>query len=188
MKHARITPVHARVAQLDRALACGAKGRRFESYHAYHYFMKPKELLNSYLDQQHMMQLATVRDGRPWICTVYFVSDSSFNLYWASLPTRRHSKDIKNNPNVAAAIAVKFTKGEKVIGVQVEGTAEELSPLPEHGPIIERYAARFKRDKQWVKDFTTGNTEHRLYKLTPSLIFLFDEVNFPGGLRQKVIN
>ncbi len=28
--------LYARVAQLDRALACGAKGRRFESYHAYH--------------------------------------------------------------------------------------------------------------------------------------------------------
>jgi hypothetical protein len=32
----KITPVQARVAQLDRASACGAEGRRFKSCHAYH--------------------------------------------------------------------------------------------------------------------------------------------------------
>lgn len=149
--------------------------------------MSPKELLKDYLGQQHMMQLATISGSNPWVCTVYFVSDASFNLYWASLPTRRHSQDIKNNPHVAAAIAIKFTNGEKVVGVQIEGTAEELLSPSEHRLIVELYATRFKRDKKWVEDFTSGNTEHRLYKLTPSSIFLFDEVNFPGGLRQKVI-
>ena len=30
----------APVAQLDRAFACGAKGRRFESCRVYHFFME----------------------------------------------------------------------------------------------------------------------------------------------------
>ena len=90
--------------------------------------MKPQELLKQYLEQQYMMQLATTRDGRLWICTVWFIADAERNLYWASLPTRRHSQDIAANSEVAAAIAVQYGIGESVIGVQLEGSAEMLEP------------------------------------------------------------
>ncbi len=36
LETSRFRPRYALVAQLDRALACGAKGRRFESYRVYH--------------------------------------------------------------------------------------------------------------------------------------------------------
>jgi hypothetical protein len=77
--------------------------------------------------------------------------------------------------------------GEPVIGIQIEGTAEVKEPSVAHQAIVERYASRFKRDEEWVKDFIAGNTEHRLYKLTPSTIYLFDEKYFPGGERQKIL-
>ena len=35
---------HAPVAQLDRALASGAKGRRFESFRAYHFASEDKSV------------------------------------------------------------------------------------------------------------------------------------------------
>jgi uncharacterized protein YhbP (UPF0306 family) len=145
--------------------------------------MKPIELLRKYLDQQYMMQLATVADGQPWCCTVYYVVDDELNLYWASLPTRRHSQEIAQHNKVAAAIPVKFINGEKVVGIQVEGTAEQVEPTPDIKKIAEKYATKFKRDGQWIDNFVAGKTEHRLYKLVPASFVLFDEQNFPGNPR-----
>jgi len=146
--------------------------------------MKAAELADKYLAEKHAMQLATVADGQPWICTVYFVADGERNLYWASLPNRRHSQEIGSNPKVAAAIKVKGVKGEPVIGIQVEGLAERLE-APDKA-IVQAYAKKFGRDAQWIKDMLQGSTQHRMYKLAPSAVYLFDEVNFPGGERQAV--
>jgi len=77
--------------------------------------------------------------------------------------------------------------GTPVIGIQIEGTAEVMpAPLADR-TIAERYAAKFKRDQQWAEDFVAGKTEHQLYRLTPSSIYLFDEEHSPGGQHQKVL-
>lgn len=147
--------------------------------------MNPTDVMKNYLDQQHMMQLATVAEGQPWCCTVYFVVDDDYNLYWASLPTRRHSREIASHPQVAAAVPVKFVKGEPVAGMQFAGTAEMLDPSAEIRDVTKRYAAKFNRDAAWIEDFVAGRTEHRLYKLTPATYVLFDESNFPETPRQE---
>jgi len=149
--------------------------------------LSPSGLIKQYLAQQHMMQLATMRGEQPWICTVYFVIDDTYNLYWASLPSRRHSQEIAEHPNVAAAVPVNFVKGEPVAGLQIEGTAEMLQPAETHRPIAQRYAEKFGRDDAWVDAITTGRTEHRLYKLTPALYVLFDEVHFSGDQARQEI-
>ena len=148
--------------------------------------MKTLELLTQYLDDRSTMQLASINGDQPWICTVRFVSDDQQNLYWASIPSRRHSIEITKHPKVACAIVVHDVIGEPVIGIQIEGTVAIQSPSLNNQIMAEKYAAKFKRDQQWVDDFVAGNTEHRLYRLTPSIIYLFDEKNFPGGQRQKV--
>jgi uncharacterized protein YhbP (UPF0306 family) len=151
--------------------------------------MNATELLNQYLDKFSTLQLATVDvdNDQPWVCTVRFVADEQHNLYWASLPTRRHSQEVEKHPKVACTIVVQNIIGEPVIGVQIEGTAIMQQPPIGNRSIPEKYASRFKRDQQWVDDFVAGHTEHRLYKLTPSSIYLFDEKNFPGGQRRKVL-
>lgn len=148
--------------------------------------MRPDELVKRYLSEQHMMQLATMAGDQPWCCTVYFVADDAGNLYWASLPSRRHSQEIVAHNKVAAAIPVKFIKGEKVVGIQIEGTAQETPVGEAIRPVAELYAAKFGRDAAWVDDFTAGHTEHRLYRLTPHAIVLFDEEHFSDSPRQTV--
>jgi uncharacterized protein YhbP (UPF0306 family) len=148
--------------------------------------MKAPDLLKQYLQERHMMQLATMAGDQPWCCTVYFLADDQLNLYWASLPTRRHSQEIVSHNKVAAAIPVKFVNGEKVVGIQVEGTAEEISPSASIRDITKQYATKFHRDDAWVEDFISGITEHRLYKLTPALFVLFDEQNFPTNTRIEI--
>ena len=150
----------------------------------YNNAMGPKDVIKSYLEQQHMMQLATVSNGQPWCCTVYFVTDDNYNLYWASVPSRRHSQEINSHSQVAVAIPVKFVKGQPVAGLQIEGKAVELSPSSDIRDAAERYATKFNRDTDWIEDIVAGKTEHRLYKLTPASYVLFDESNFRENPRQ----
>lgn len=132
-----------------------------------------------------MMQLATVEGDQPWCCTVYYVADDKLNLYWASLPTRRHSQEIIEHSKVAAAIPVQFDLGEKVIGVQVQGEAKQVDDSTQIRPVAEAYAKRFGRSKKWVNEFGDGTTAHKLYRLKPELFVLFDEQNFPINTRQE---
>lgn len=143
----------------------------------------PEQLVSEYLANQHMMQLATAIGGKPWCCSLYYVHDADKNLYWASFPTRRHSQEIASNPFVAIAIPIKHVKGEKVVGIQMEGRAGELVPSSANRSIVEAYAHKFGRTKDWVESFTAGENQHQLYKFTPSSIVLFDDINFPGNPR-----
>jgi uncharacterized protein YhbP (UPF0306 family) len=147
--------------------------------------MDIKELISGYLNSQYMMQVATESNRQPWICTVYYAVDSDLNLYWLSLPTRKHSKEIKINNKIAAAIPVVFVNGEKVVGIQVQGIAEELESSSNFRKIAELYADIFNRTKDWVEDFCKNETDHKLYKITPKKFVLFDERNFPEDPRQE---
>lgn len=142
-----------------------------------------QQLVDTYLAEKHMMQLATAVDGQPWCCSLYYVHDVDRNLYWASFPTRRHSHEIGSNPSVAIAIPIRHEKGQKVVGIQMEGRAERLTPTPANKPIVEAYAQKFGRTEDWIKTFTAGENQHQLYKFTPSSIVLFDDINFPGNPR-----
>ena len=55
-----------------------------------------------------LMQLATISDGNPWICNVYFVIDDDLNIYWTSAKGRQHSVEIMANPKVAVSIVKVF--------------------------------------------------------------------------------
>src|SRR5690606_14682804 len=83
------------------------------------------------------MQLATVAGNQPWVCTVYFVADDELNLYWLSWPTRRHSKELMGNSKVAAAIAIK--QDQPIIGVQIEGIAEEVEDAGVVESVVQKY-------------------------------------------------
>lgn len=89
--------------------------------------MDVKKLVEEYLQEAKLMQVATVRDNKPWVCTVWYVHDEDWNLYFISRRSRRHSLELKDNPKVAGAIVTPHTKGsgEKVRGLQFAGTAKE---------------------------------------------------------------
>jgi len=147
--------------------------------------MNAKELVNKYLKESYMMQLATVSGSQPWICTVYYVLGEDNKIYWLSLPSRRHSKEINNHSKVAVAIPIRFINGKEVVGIQIEGKAIQLNPKPEQADIIKRYANKFGRSKEWVETYLNNKTDHKLYEFTPKNIVLFDEVNFKEDPRQE---
>lgn len=148
--------------------------------------MDGKQLIKQFLKDARVMQLATVKDNKPWVCNVHFYADDNFNLYWISTPVRRHSDEIKDNAHVAAAIKVhEDTPDEKyVIGISVEGTAELLTD-DETKNIGKHYIEKFQKAPSLLGDILSGKNPHKFYRLNPTNIVLFDTKNFPDNPRQE---
>jgi uncharacterized protein YhbP (UPF0306 family) len=144
--------------------------------------MDVQKLIQEYLDTTKAMQIATVRDGQPWLCTVYFAADEKFNLYWSSLKSRRHSQEIASHAQVAATI-VKDTEHKQAL--QIVGEAFEVS-----GEELERvdaiYSAKLGHKPERLAEIRSGGVGSRAYyKLAPSAISLWDEINFPDAPKQE---
>lgn len=136
------------------------------------------KLVQKYLSEGRVMQLATSVQDTPWICTVYYVVYEG-EIYWLSWPERRHSQEIAENSQVAAAIVVK--QDLPVIGVQIEGAATEVSDVDIVKVAMELYVAKYDSGAKFYDAFVKGKNHHHMYRLTPRSIALFDEVNFPAN-------
>ena len=146
--------------------------------------MKVEKLIHKYLSQADMMQVATADSGQPWICTVYFVADEDANLYWISTPSRRHSQEIAKNSKVAAAIPIKYV-GHPVVGLQAEGEADLVADQGQIKKAMRLYTDKFKIGEDFYNDFLAGKNSHKLYRIKPRVIVLFDEENFADNSRQE---
>jgi len=156
--------------------------------------MKPnketlRKLVVDYLNEAKLMQIATVKNNKPWVATVWYVHDEELNLYFISRKSRRHSLELKENPNIAGAITKPYTigSGEKVGGLQFEGKAHDLTDEPDTlEKIVKLYHGKYPKaediplekltDPKWVATF---------YVVHPKAFVLFDEVNFPDNPRQE---
>lgn len=146
--------------------------------------MDTKMLVLEYLPTREVMQLATVSAGQPWLCTVHFAHDDQLNMYWISLPSRRHSLELAADSRVAVAVVVK--QDLPVIGIQAEGSAEAVTDPDVVKKIMDVYIAKHGTGAEFYDKFVAGTNVGKLYKFTPSSAVLFDEVNFPGNGRQVV--
>lgn len=145
----------------------------------------PLDLIRQYLPGARMMQIATVKGAQPWVCTVYFVEGDDLNLYWLSLPTRRHSQEIHNGSKVAIAVPIKFDK--PVVGIQAEGEASEVTDPEAVKRIMQKYIERHNAGHDFYGKFAAGENQHKMYKFTPRKLVLFDEVSYPAGEGRKEI-
>src|SRR5690349_8099741 len=123
--------------------------------------MDVRTLIIEYIKKANLMQLATVKGGKPWVCNVYFGFDDKLNIYWTSKPFRRHSQELRDNNHVAGAIALPHTVGDKVRGVQFEGVAQELKDPKEIASGIAWYAKHLHSPDAWVKTIIDGTSEER---------------------------
>ena len=144
-----------------------------------------KKLIQDYLQEAKLMQLATVVENQPWASSVWFAADNDLNIYWISSITRRHSQEVLKNKKVAAAICLPQSPKDTPRGLQLEGTAELLTDKKSIVKAIFLFAGRIftkTQIKQFMKD---KNHPHRFYKITPTQFVLFDSLNFPDDSRQE---
>jgi uncharacterized protein YhbP (UPF0306 family) len=139
-----------------------------------------ESLIRQYLPTKHLMQLATVRDGQPWCCTVHYYADG-LNIYWTSFTNRRHSQEIADNPQVATAIAIE-TAGPP-IGIQVEGNAGVVSDEAEARRILPAYIEHHNKPAQTYDELLASGGQ--LYRLQPRLFVLFDTRHLTGNPRRE---
>lgn len=149
--------------------------------------MDLKVLIGDYLQKARLMQLATSVANKPWVCILHFFADEDLNIYWISMPDRRHSKEIEQNPFVAAAMLIhEDSPAEKyIIGISAEGTAEQIN-TEEAKKISDNFMKKLDKDPALIKDILNEKNPHKFYKLTPSTIVLFDTKNFPESPRQEL--
>lgn len=135
--------------------------------------MDVEKAIREYLPHVIHMSLATSMGAQPWVCEVHFVYDNDLNFYFRSKPDRRHSIEIKSNPNVAGNIVSQHQIGEKPRGVYFEGVAERLTDVNENHPAYTFYCERFGTGPEILEESKT-ETGHAFYKITVKDFYLFD--------------
>ncbi len=138
-----------------------------------------KKYVLDYLEQNRMMTLATCKDDVPWAASVMFAYDDRLNLYFISKPDTRKTQNLLGNPKVSATInQIQKTPG-KVVGVQLEGSAEILDKT-KNKQELEIFENRFNWAEKYLHD-------HELFKVSPKKIHYLDDERFGPGGREELI-
>lgn len=141
--------------------------------------MDIEQTIRNYLPQIVHMSLATSADNKPWVCEVHFAFDDDLNLYFRSLPSRRHSQEIAKNPHVAGNIVTQHFLNQTVRGVYFEGTAKKLTSSDEQMPAYHALSKRLGMGKELLEE--AKNPEGpQFYKITVDAFYVFDAYNSPA--------
>lgn len=147
--------------------------------------MDIKELIQEYLKQAKLMQLATVKENNPWVCSVWFGFDDDLNIYFFSATNRRHSLEIEKDERVAGAIVLPQAPEDQPRGLQFEGKAKRLTGEAAIAHARLTYEGRIFDTETIDKFLAHKERPHSFYRITPSKFVLFDAVNFPDNSRQE---
>ena len=91
------------------------------------------------------MSLATVSpEGLPQSAAVFYAVDEGLNLYFLSSPASRHCCNLKQNARAAATIHADGQAWQKIRGLQIEGTVDQVVGLSQTARAVKVYAARFE--------------------------------------------
>ena len=153
--------------------------------------MRLRELIYSYFNEYSLISVASCNQNTPWTCNLYFAFDEDLNLYFISRIGRRHSEEIRNNPNVAATICQPYSKPfvTPARGIQLEGKAIQIEDPESAEAAFALYMKRFPDSIKYHKTFTdvTGAADRRIYQIIPARIVLFDEENFSANPQQVLM-
>lgn len=141
--------------------------------------MDVEKTIREYMGSVLHMSLGTCVKGKPWVCEVHFVFDDELNLYWRSKPSRRHSQEIAQYPNVAGNIVEPHGPTTKPRGVYFEGSAELLSGITEASPEYQLFVDRLGLGPEIVAD-AAAEDGNKFYKATVADWYIFDTREFPG--------
>jgi uncharacterized protein YhbP (UPF0306 family) len=143
--------------------------------------MDLKNLIYKYYASNKHMQLATIGNGQPWICTLYYATDNDFNLYWTSGRSRQHSIEIIADPKVAVAIV---KDSERKQALQIVGNAYEVKD-DDLDRVHKLYQEKFGQKDYNLEEMKKHSSDVRAYWVfKPTIISFWDEVNFPDYQKQ----
>jgi len=123
--------------------------------------MKVDQQIIDFINEHHLLTLATSQNNLPYCCNVFYAYDSLNNQLIFSTETKtKHAQDFLCNTNVAGSIALETKEISKIQGVQLLGTVKELKG--EHLKIAK---------DQYIKAFSYAvNMELYLWAMTLNFI------------------
>ena len=81
-----------------------------------------------FLNEHHLLTLATSQNNKPYCCNVFYIYDQLSNQLIFSTETKtKHAQDFISNTNVAGSIALETKEVGKIQGVQLLGSILELN-------------------------------------------------------------
>ena len=89
--------------------------------------MKVDQQIIDFINEHHLLTLATSKGNIPYCCNVFYVYDVANNqLIFSSDTKTKHAKDFIANPKVAGSIVLETKEVAKIQGVQLLGKITEL--------------------------------------------------------------
>jgi Pyridoxamine 5'-phosphate oxidase len=134
--------------------------------------MDPAETARAIIDANAYMTLGTAdADGNPWATPVWFAPTPDLAFVWISKPEARHSRNIADRPQLGIVIFDSTQPPGTGSGVYAEAKAGQV---PEDE--IEAMTAIFS-ERSIAQGFAPLRLTdvHRLYRATPSQLYLLDE-------------
>lgn len=145
-----------------------------------------QQTIREYLLEVVHLSLATVDNGKPWICEVHYACDDNLNLYFVSRPSKRHSVEIRQNGVVAGSIVKQHSTKEKVRGVFFEGKAMKIENIDKEHVAYKVFTERFGVDDSLLKSGTDPDNRE-FYQISVDTYYLFDSIESKTGEKYKLI-
>jgi uncharacterized protein YhbP (UPF0306 family) len=147
--------------------------------------MDVEKTIREYIAPLAHMSLATAKNNIPWVCEVHFACDEGLNIYFRSLPSRRHSLEIAGNSHVAGNIVRQHQPGEVPVGVYFEGLAKVLTTGPEQDKAFMALHAKFNLGQEILEEARRADG-HKFYKITVNNWYLFGRFDGPSGQKYQL--
>lgn len=120
---------------------------------------------------QSTLTLATLdAQGQPLAASLFFVSDTALNVYWASGAHSRHSLNLARDSRAAITVHKTTWTWAEIAGVQMEGTVAIVPPGAAWQAIWDRYVLKFP----FVEEFQAEVSRSNFYHFTPAWARLVD--------------
>jgi nitroimidazol reductase NimA-like FMN-containing flavoprotein (pyridoxamine 5'-phosphate oxidase superfamily) len=132
------------------------------------------DIARSIVDSNRFMTLATAdASGLPWASPVWYAPRAYRELFWASSPEARHSRNLAERPELALVIYDSHEPGTWK-AVYMSGVAEQVPDVDEG---IEVFARRSVAQglPVWTRDDVLPPAKHRLYRAIVHEWFVLDD-------------
>ncbi|MEP7103082.1 MAG: pyridoxamine 5'-phosphate oxidase family protein [Candidatus Dojkabacteria bacterium] len=145
-----------------------------------------EKVIREYIPQVIHLSLGTSKDNIPWVSELHYAYDENLNLYFKSLPSTRHCKELTENPTVAGNIIRQHNPGEKPRGVYFEGKCEIVKDLSEDNAGFKAFSERFGIDKSTIEEAKDPNA-HQMYKISIMKFYVFDTIESKPSQKYELV-
>lgn len=116
--------------------------------------------------------------GLPNNSPMFSVYDKNYNFFWNSQINSKHSKNIRNNPNVFCVVFNSSVKEGDGLGVYMEGKAFEINNKDETKDAMKIFYTKKGKDPK-PEELYLGDSPRRFYKFVPEKFYIntYEKIN-----------